>query len=589
MNLRDVIHEVCGEFESGSSGANPILYEEAFTRRAKQASEAGDGRLAPRLRLLAGVFSMCFGFGAGGPFVPLGSLPDGRRTFLPEDLTAEDAAEIEDLIGVSDEPVFVARLADLLWITTRRHPYAQRAVHGYLKSVDRETESWLLQWNYLKRAAQVGMELGSKAAEREEVRVKIEILFERDRHQCFTPGLGAWPAALAEILIEHRLVSNWQKLGDECIAIGGGFPIQPGCDEPRRYYALAATCYERAGRSADAQEAKLAIAKHWEAEAAQFRTPDGEAGFQIAHRLEGAIDAYRKAGGQRAEVARLMAELRRANKVALSQMKGIGVPVDVEPLVLEARRVMTGKIGLAAVEAFAGLRAPTSYVTARANAVTQSKEHPLLATMPSKIMVSEGNVAATVPSMLEDEAAKLQTMIIQMYNMNQDLLGATILEEARSILASGEAEAWPAAVHELVETSTFVPDDRRAIYARALVAGFEGDRVLFQHLIIPQLENSVRQVFCEAGLQVTSIDAQGVQEERNLNQLLRLEGAKNVLGEDLVWEMRSLLVEKTGPNLRNRVCHGLAADGDYERPAGNALLWLTVFLLLRYRCSQPTE
>ena len=72
MNLRDVMREICGKFESGPSRANPIEYEEAFARRAKEASNAGDGRLTIRLRLLAGVFSMCFGFGAGGPFVPSG-------------------------------------------------------------------------------------------------------------------------------------------------------------------------------------------------------------------------------------------------------------------------------------------------------------------------------------------------------------------------------------------------------------------------------------------------------------------------------------------------------------------------------------
>jgi hypothetical protein len=87
-------------------------------------------------------------------------------------------------------------------------------------------------------------------------------------------------------------------------------------------------------------------------------------------------------------------------------------------------------------------------------------------------------------------------------------------------------------------------------------------------------------MFQKAGLQVTSMDAQGVQEERDLNQLLRMEGAKDVLGADLLWETRSLLIEKSGPNLRNRLCHGLLASDDFERPAVNALLWLTTLLLL---------
>src|SRR5215471_17913226 len=119
MNVRDVICEVCGEVERGSSKASPIEYEEAFARRAKDASNAGDERLASCLGLLARVFSMCLRLGDGGPFVPSGSLPDGRRPFLPEDLTREEAAELEQLVDAAEGAHFVARLADLLWIATR--------------------------------------------------------------------------------------------------------------------------------------------------------------------------------------------------------------------------------------------------------------------------------------------------------------------------------------------------------------------------------------------------------------------------------------------------------------------------------------
>jgi hypothetical protein len=580
MTLQDAIKQVCADFAGRSPGPNPLEYDQAFAKRAKEAAAAGDESLATRLRLLGNVFSMYFRFGAEGPFGPLAVFPDGRRTFLPGDLSPEEAAQLEGVVNACDDPVFVARVADVLWIRIRKHEYARKACRAYLESVDRESDSWVPKRDYLKRAAQLAMELGSKAPERQVVKERIEALFEEYKDRCFTPDWGFWPAALAEILIENRLAADWQRLGDECAAIARGFPVQPGCDKPRRYYDLSATCYERAGLTARAEEAKLSIAQHWEAEAARFRTPEGGDGFQIAHRLERAIEAYRKAGGQQAKVSELMGELRRANQLALSQMKPIEVPMNVEPLILEARRVMTGKIGPAAIEAFARLRAPASYAAVRESVQRQSREHPLSAAVSMKVMVPEGNVAATVPGMLEDEEAKLQAGIVQAYAMQQDLAGATLLEEARSILVSADAGTWKAAVRELIEDNAFVAEDRRETYERALVAGFEGDKVLFSHLVIPQLENSLRSIFREAGLPVTSLDTLGVQEERDLNQILRMEAVKDVLGEDLLWEMRSLLIEKTGPNLRNRLCHGLLAAGDFERPAISTLLWLTVFLLL---------
>lgn len=60
------------------------------------------------------------------------------------------------------------------------------------------------------------------------------------------------------------------------------------------------------------------------------------------------------------------------------------------------------------------------------------------------------------------------------------------------------------------------------------------------------------------------------------------EAAKTVLCEALGWEMRSLLIERTAPNLRDRLCHGPLGADDFDSPAMSVLLWLTASLLRRY-------
>lgn len=61
-------------------------------------------------------------------------------------------------------------------------------------------------------------------------------------------------------------------------------------------------------------------------------------------------------------------------------------------------------------------------------------------------------------------------------------------------------------------------------------------------------------------------------EERNESQ------ADSVLGEDLAWNIRALFCGPTGPNLRNRVAHGLL---DEAESGGDAALyaWWMAFLL----------
>ena len=361
--------------------------------------------------------------------------------------------------------------------------------------------------------------------------------------------------------------------------IARGFPIVPGCDEPRRYYELASRAYEVGGLPAKAKEAKLAIARHWEAEADAFKAAGGDFS-QVSHRLEQAIHAYRKAGGERERVQALLRDVKVANQNMINEMKSVSVPTDVRPLVREAEHVMAGKAGMAALESFAALYAPASYEDIRKAALSQTRTSPLVTLISAEIVTAEGNLAARVPGITEDEAAKIQAMVVQAYTMRQNIAGAITLEVARRMIGEAADGSWQSALRELVSASGFVPEDRREIFMRAVLAGFAGDHLVFAHLAIPQIENSLRVVFRKAELPITTMNAEGVQEERDLNRLLTDEGAKDVLGELLAWEMRCLLVEKTGPNLRNRLCHGLLGADDFARPAMNLLLWLTVSLLL---------
>jgi hypothetical protein len=89
--------------------------------RAKQdfARKEGDKELEEFMHLLWGVFSMYFQFGKGGPFGPLMSGPQGR-TLIPEDLTDDELIKLEELLDVSSNSQFIARISDVLWIRRKR-------------------------------------------------------------------------------------------------------------------------------------------------------------------------------------------------------------------------------------------------------------------------------------------------------------------------------------------------------------------------------------------------------------------------------------------------------------------------------------
>jgi hypothetical protein len=116
----------------------------------------------------------------------------------------------------------------------------------------------------------------------------------------------------------------------------------------------------------------------------------------------------------------------------------------------------------------------------------------------------------------------------------------------------------------LARSSEFVPADRERSFARGLAAGLRGDYDLAAVMLCPQFEHAVRELFFRRGIVTSTLPSSGAQNEHNLNQLLEHPRAVEVFGEDLLFDLRVLLTEKAGANLRNDIAHGLLDDGDKE-------------------------
>jgi hypothetical protein len=58
------------------------------------------------------------------------------------------------------------------------------------------------------------------------------------------------------------------------------------------------------------------------------------------------------------------------------------------------------------------------------------------------------------------------------------------------------------------------------------------------------------------------------------------EAFSQIFGKDLAFELRGLLAERAGANLRNNVSHGLVSAGSFYSPSNIILVSLTLWLLL---------
>src|SRR5436305_11791656 len=107
-----------------------------------------------------------------------------------------------------------------------------------------------------------------------------------------------------------------------------------------------------------------------------------------------------------------------------------------------------------------------------------------------------------------------------------------------------------------------------------------GDFLSASHILIQQIENSLRYILHKAGAVTSSLTSEGTQESFNLNKLLYLPAAKQLFGLDAIYDMRGLLVEKVGSNLRNDMAHGLLSDGNFFASDVVYLWWITLRMCL---------
>jgi hypothetical protein len=132
----------------------------------------------------------------------------------------------------------------------------------------------------------------------------------------------------------------------------------------------------------------------------------------------------------------------------------------------------------------------------------------------------------------------------------------------------------------IVTDNPFVPPNREYLYAKGLYAGLTGDLVVAAHLLVPQIEHSLRHILVLKGISVSGIDQYGIQEEYPLGVILHKYRAEleHILGENIVFDLRGLLVERFGSNLRNQVSHGLLDQGAFFSWHILYLWWLTLRL-----------
>jgi Domain of unknown function (DUF4209) len=201
--------------------------------------------------------------------------------------------------------------------------------------------------------------------------------------------------------------------------------------------------------------------------------------------------------------------------------------------------------------------------------------------MPIEKMNEMGKVVARQPSNPDEAEAATRFEMYQVAVEYQRLHAQAYIEPARDQINLEHAVRIKDLL-PIVSHSPFVPPEREYLFAKGLYAGLTGDFFTSTHILIPQIENSVRYLLEQRGARTSGLD-QGIQNEHYLTSTLyprNYPEITSIFDEDTLFDLQGLLVEHAGSNLRNCMAHGLINDSEFlnPNPLMSYLWWLTLRL-----------
>lgn len=215
------------------------------------------------------------------------------------------------------------------------------------------------------------------------------------------------------------------------------------------------------------------------------------------------------------------------------------------------------------------------YASEIAAAEAVRREFALVTDIPRRTVEKDGRVSA-ISGKSEADAyglpSPLWRELLCRHAMRVSTVVPQLLRPAWQSL-SGSRHMSRANFVDLASRSALIPVDRSASVGTALFYGYTGDFFTAFQLLVPQVENFVRERLRDAGESTTRYAA-GVEDENSLPSLLRSTRLEPVFDVEVAFELRALFGGVGGPNLRHRTAHGQLSDAEEKSPYVFYVWWL---------------
>lgn len=585
INWNNITQEVLeslnlNEFLAGVSNQECHSFAEKITEALKN-KEAWTPSQLDALRFLGATFSMMLQqSNTNEPFGPMFVI-GGERSAIPADFPREKMAGLLEWAKKLDSAELRARILDVIWTCAKFFSAAQAAISAYIESAEHleDPEHWTDSAERIERALRLAVSLGKGGlALREIVLAKIEAIV--NKYQGTDPKFLTF--RMVSLLLEFKhgnamILAKFSKIAAEHAQASGDYW------RAKDYYELASKCFGAAGKDEEQGDSLRlsAEALALEAESAASNGTPGRGAMAGASIMAQAYNAMRQAPEGKARADQLHARLLELQQQSLGELKQVSTTIDIVELVQKAISAVQDKPFNQAVIILCHVSKPPAIEKLKESVRNEARVAVLGSLFSSDVINSRGRVVAKAPPLMQDEENAtdegLRFRLFRHARQNRGLVTEAYINPMRRMIFN-EHNPTRLDILSAIQHSPWIPPGHLECIVRALVAGFQGDMLIVAHMVPPQLEALIRHVIELRGGNTSMFDPQGLQPEKSLNVLLKMDEAKAVFGEHGILELEDLLVDQLGTNLRNEVAHGLRAD---EQMFDSDVLY-SWWLLLRF-------
>lgn len=506
---------------------------------------------------------------------------DGSCSFDISDLNEQHILLLKVIFDHVDDPELKARIGDVIWCHTRNgnFRYAEAAIIAYLESADRllNIQSALYSSDRFERALHLATELGRNSQKYKEVVNRIEQhLIEYEIFD--SPLIGN----LLDLLYEFRQ-GNPEICSRIAVSIAKNEQERGQWYSSRLFWQRAADWFRRSELVEDEHSCLISVAECFVLEAQNKLTKSEDMSRSVAaHLIQSAIESLRKVPGTEAQQKALHFQMLELQESSVNEFGTISGQVDLTQFVEKAILTVKDKTFLEALFTLSALGSSPKKTSLREMVEKLVDDHPILYFMSMNVVNDKGKVVGRRNSLFSGKPEEIEAATIaEMHSwakFEQQTIALVINACRLQILQEHTCN-----IRELLELTIhnpFIPLGRELIYARGFQAGFCGEFLEALHLLVPQIENSLRYILKRADVITTSLSSEGIQEELDLNALLGKPELIEILGEDLVFDLQGALTSRFGSNIRNRLAHGLMDHDEFYSYTAVYIWWL----LLRICC-----